>query len=417
VNQGKLVIVDPFSSGGVFARRAKERHGVDSIAVITSDHLPAGLTASYSPGDFVGEVACTTIPETVRSVERLCGGAPAFILCGSEPGVEVFDDLAEHWGLRPNSGPSAPRRDKFLMQQRLLDAGVRHIPHHRAADTESIVEWCERSGAAEYVVKPLRSFGTDGVSFCTDLAQVRAACGKLLGSADFSGETIGEVLVEELITGPEFVVDSVSLDGRHFVVNMFRYAKDVVDGAPVYRTMSSVEVGDHPEIAEYVEQVLTALGIEQGAAHSEVIVTADGPTLVETGARMHGGQGPRLVEESSTHSLIDLALAARIAPDDFRWQTRNRPRVHRGVVECFLCAPAAGEVGANRVTELCRELDSYLFDTCRQVPGEYVPKTADLLTSYGRVVLANVDQAALERDARRVLEWDRQGVLLEVKSS
>lgn len=411
-----LVIVDPFSSGGVFARRAKERYGVDSVAVITSNSLPASLTASYSPEDFAGEVAYTSVAETVSSVERLCGGRPEFILCGSEPGVEAFDSLAEYWGLRPNAGPSAPRRDKFLMQQRLIEAGVRHIPHHRAADTESVVEWCERSGLAEYVVKPLRSFGTDGVSFCADLAQVRAACDKLFGTADFSGETIGEVLVEELITGPEFVADSVSLDGSHFVVNMFRYTKDVVDGSPIYRTMSSVEVGDHPEIVEYLGQVLTALGIEQGVAHSEIIVTADGPTLVETGARMHGGQGPRLVEESSTHSLIDLALASRIAPADFRWQTRLQPAVHKGVIECFLCAPNAGEVGANRVRELCRDLDSYLFDTCRQVAGEYVRKTTDLLTSYGRVVLANVDQAKLARDAERVLEWDRQGALLEIKA-
>ncbi|GDY34003.1 ATP-grasp domain-containing protein [Gandjariella thermophila] len=407
-----LVIVDPFSSGAVFARRARELYGIDSIAVITSTALPASVTRSYVPGDFVGEVTFTDVPETVAAVEKLCGGKPKYILCGSEPGVEVFDTLATHWDLRPNSGESAARRDKFLMQRRLADAGVRHIPHHQGSNTKSIVDWCASSGLAEFVVKPVRSFGTDGVFFCSSLEEVRVACDKLFGRSDFSGKTINDLLVEERLIGPEFVVDSVSLDGTHFVVNMFRYAKETVHGSPVYRTMSSVEVGEYPEIVEYVRQALTALGIDHGPAHSEIIVTAEGPTLIETGARMHGGQGPKLVEASSTHSLIDLALASRVAPEVFHLVTQTQPKLHKGVVECFLSSARKGVVRANRVRELCGELDSFLFDTCGQVPGDHVPKTTDLITSYGRVVLANADLERLKRDTEHVLDLDDRCALL-----
>ncbi|WP_181442384.1 hypothetical protein [Streptomyces tateyamensis] len=49
-----------------------------------------------------------------------------------------------------------------------------------------------------------------------------------------------------------------------------------------------MEVGEHPEIAAYVAQALTALGVENGPGHSELILTADGPVLIGTGARMHG---------------------------------------------------------------------------------------------------------------------------------
>ncbi|MCX4692484.1 ATP-grasp domain-containing protein [Streptomyces sp. NBC_01408] len=300
------------------------------------------------------------------------------------------------------------------MQSRLRDAGIRYIPHYKASDTESIVEWCAGSGLAEYVVKPVKSFATDGVFFCSTLDEVRTACRRLFQRADFSGQAIVEVLVEERVMGPEFVVDSVSLDGAHFVVDMFRYAKESVDGNPVYRAMSSVEIDEHPGLVAYVEQALTALGIENGPAHSEVILTEDGPVLIETGARMHGGQGPNLVEASSSHSLIDLALASRVAPDDFLRRTKERPTLRQAVVECFLFSPAAGTVGANRVRETCRELDSYLFDTCDQAPGDRIEKTTDLITSYGRVILGNADPTALVRDMERVHDLDRRGALLDV---
>ncbi|MGW0749862.1 ATP-grasp domain-containing protein [Streptomyces sp. NPDC002587] len=411
---GTLVVVDPYSSGAVLARRAQELYGLKSVAVLTSETLPAALTATYPAGDFAAELRFADVRTTAAAVESLCGGRPEFLICGSEPGVEAYDLLASHWGMRPNTGSSEARRDKFLMQGRLRDAGVRYIPHHMASDTQSVVEWCAASGLAEYVVKPVKSFATDGVFFCAGLDEVRAACEKLFGRRDLAGELITDVLVQERLVGPEFVVDSVSLDGSAFVVNMFRYTKETVEGNPAYRAMSSVEVGDHPEIVAYVERALAALGIENGPAHSELVLTAEGPILIETGARMHGGLGPRLVEESSTHSLIDLTLASRVAPEEFLRRTTVRPTLRQGVVECFLFAPAAGVVAANRVREATGELSSYLFDTCGQVPGDRVEKTVDLITSYGRVVLAHPDPAVLERDMEHVLDLDRRGALIEV---
>ncbi|AWZ06332.1 MULTISPECIES: ATP-grasp domain-containing protein [unclassified Streptomyces] len=413
---GTLVVVDPYSSGSALARRAQELYGLRSIAVLTSRTLPPALTASYPAEDFAAEVRYTDAETTAAALEALCGGRPEHLVCGSEPGVEAFDALASHWGMRPNTGSSEARRDKFLMQGRLREAGLAHIPHHMASDTASLLDWCAASGLAEYVVKPLRSFATDGVFFCADLDEVRTACERLFGRVDLAGEVITELLVQERLVGPEFVVDSVSLDGKAFVVDMFRYTKETVDGNPVYRAMTSVEVGDHPDIAAYVERVLSALGIENGPAHSELILTADGPVLIETGARMHGGLGPRLVEESSSHSLIDLTLASRVSPADFLREAGVRPALRRGVVECFLSSPASGVVTANRVGESCRDLSAYLFDTCGQVPGDRVEKTTDLITSYGRVVLAHTDPEALARDTARVLELDRRGALMELRA-
>ena len=41
----------------------------------------------------------------------------------------------------------------------------------------------------------------------------------------------------------------------------------------------------------YVRDVLDALGVRNGPSHGEVIITEDGPCLVEMNCRAHGGDG------------------------------------------------------------------------------------------------------------------------------
>merc|ERR1712178_304479 len=73
-------------------------------------------------------------------------------------------------------------------------------------------------------------------------------------------------------------------------------------------------------LIDYVWKALDALGIKHGPSHSEVIITTDGPCLVETGARMHGAKGPKLTELATglgTHELVvDVAVnGARVFTD------------------------------------------------------------------------------------------------------
>merc|ERR1712151_822674 len=82
---------------------------------------------------------------------------------------------------------------------------------------------------------------------------------------------------------------------------------------------------------QYVFACLNALGIETGASHSEVILTPNGPCLVETGARMHGLMAPRLTELSTgigTHEIVVDVLAgaklfARLGGQEYRYNLKK----------------------------------------------------------------------------------------------
>ncbi|UEM41467.1 ATP-grasp domain-containing protein [Pectobacterium aquaticum] len=222
--------------------------------------------------------------------------------------------------------------------------------------------------------------------------------------------------MEQKIEGIEYVVDAVSNEGEHFIVNIFRYIKEQVDGVPIYRQMITEPVTEHSSLVNYVKKVLTSLGIVNGSSHNEVIMSSDGPVLVESGARMHGGLGPRLVNECNSHSLIDLGLMARISSSDFREKTMNTPTLKKYAVEYFLSSSASGMVKDVHIEEMCSPLSSYGFTACKVKSGDHIEKTTDLVTSYGRVVLFNTDLAILEQDAAAIVEMERNSRLITLES-
>jgi biotin carboxylase len=61
-------------------------------------------------------------------------------------------------------------------------------------------------------------------------------------------------------------------------------------------------------LIEHVRVALTALGIESGITHTEVILSPDGPVLVETHLRQAGDEIMHLVEDATGVDLTELLL-------------------------------------------------------------------------------------------------------------
>ncbi|MBK5013393.1 ATP-grasp domain-containing protein [Pantoea sp. S62] len=411
-----VLIVDPFSSGAVYANRIKTLYGYDVIALITNVNLPPAVMATFQQKDYSMVFEYQSHHETVHQIESALGQAPDFIVCGSEPGVLIFDQLSNQWQLLPNQLElSQARRDKHLMQRQLMLDGINYIPHYKSGNLEGILRWCENNPFKEYVIKPVSSFGTEGVFFCKNLSEVERAFGTLIDTLDYSGCRNSEILIEQKIEGIEYVVDAVSSNGEHFVVNIFKYVKQEVNGVPIYRQMITESLEEHPTLISYVKSVLTSLGIRNGASHNEIIMSETGPVLVESGARMHGGLGPRLVEECNSHSLIDLSLMARISPQEFADKTDAHPVLKRYAIEYFLSSADSGIVKAVNIESLCSSLKSYGFTVCKYRTGDYLQKTVDLVTSYGRVVLFNSDKKQLNTDAQRIGDLEKNGLLINLQ--
>ena len=132
----------------------------------------------------------------------------------------------------------------------------------------------------------------------------------------------GEALVEEYIEGREISVETISQDGFHYALQI---TDKVTTGSPHFVELAhhqpsslSLEMQEH--IFAITRKALDALGITNGAAHSEYKITASGRIVVmEIGGRMGGDFiGSHLVPLSTGYDflkgVIDVALGVKISP-------------------------------------------------------------------------------------------------------
>ena len=90
-----IVVVDPMSTGATLAYHAQHHHGLRIICV-WSDACPAELRGHAKHGvEYVGVVIHETgqIKATCDAIRKIA--EPRDVFCGSEPGVELADELSK----------------------------------------------------------------------------------------------------------------------------------------------------------------------------------------------------------------------------------------------------------------------------------------------------------------------------------
>lgn len=395
------VIVDGYTTGNHLPP-AFARHGADVVHVQSSREL---MTSMMLP-DFAAYRANVVCDTPQEAAARLAEFSPVAVVCGQEPGVEWTDRLAELLGLSGNSTDlSLARRNKYEMIEVLRRAGLRCAEQFLGTDVDEIVAWA--AGRGTVVVKPLTSAATDGVAICTTEAEVRKAAEYVLTSSTIFGDRNTEVLVQDYLAGEEYVVDMVSHAGQRYTCEIGRYSKRLIGTHNIYDRDDVVDPAD-PRVAElvrYVGSVLDALGIRFGPTHAEVIYTADGPTLVEVGARLSGGVVPAFQDLCLGANQADLTALAAIRPQEFL--DRYAGRVYQRRKHALWCVTGTeldgvvSSVDAQVVAEI-EALPTVRHLRVKIGPGQRIKPTVDLYTSTLSVHLAANDAESIERDYARL---------------
>lgn len=407
-----VVVVDPYSSGNLFAKALRE-HGYVPVGVTTSDTPPEIYTSSYRPADFdIRHVSRGDLSSLVADLRPL---SPVAVIPGAETGVGIADQLAA--ALTPELANDPPRtqarRHKGEMARAVAAAGVPALPTLSTSDVDEAAEWLTRNGLRDrhIVLKPPRSGGGNGFTFVPAGADWRSPFRSLLRTPDQYGNLDGEVVVQQYVTGTEYAVDTVSRAGRHAVTAICRYGKTRnLTHAAVYESIEFLpfDLPVHPELVRYVEQVLDALGVRFGAAHTEVMVTDEGPRLIETGCRVAGGGLPdacRLATGESPVERVVRTIREPLGRRDFELQLP--------VIVAFLVARQEGVAVNAEVFDDVERLSSYCGGRVGFRTGEYTVSTADLITTMrsGWVVLGNHDRLRLYDDYRTVRDIERTLIL------
>ncbi|MFF3291672.1 ATP-grasp domain-containing protein [Streptomyces sp. NPDC003023] len=404
-----VAVVDAFSSASHLAPLFHAQ-GYDCLHVQSTEEPPAVFGASFRPEDFLTTVVHRgDVAQTLAALEPY---APVALLAGAEIGVELADVLSESLGLRTNgTALSAARRDKFKMVETVKAAGVPTADQILATDLDTLLAWYGDADRS-VVLKPVRSSLSDGVFFCDTAAQVRTAFASLVGADSALGLRNDAVVAQEYLVGAEYYVNTVSLDGRHYVCDLWKAQHLGVNGVRDLLGGSALMARRGPEqdlLTGYAFSVLDALGISNGPAHTELKLTPQGPRLVETGARVCGAMLPLLTRAAIGESQLEWTVLAHTDPQAFEARRHSDYEVARHAVCVNMIAPEGGKLaGYPKLSDL-RALESFHDVLVKVQPGEELSRTVDDLTHPLLVHLLHEVEGTVTHDYMTARHLDGEG--------
>lgn len=403
-------VVDAYSTGR-FLAPVLHRHSVDTIHVQSSPDVPAHLRNVSGATGFRESVVFRDDVQPVAA--RLALRGVTHVVAGTETGVSLTDSLSALLGT-PGHGMSCPaaRRDKSLMAKRLQRSGL-DAPHGLATHLETeALEWLADHGRCPVVLKPVDSAGGDNVQVCADRSAALKAFRRIMADRNIAGHRNRRVLLQEFLTGEELFVNTVSWAGRHHVAEVWKYIKRrTPDGAIIYDYEEPLPHDDRrvAMVVGYVVGVLDTLEVQNGAAHTEVILTSRGPVLVDSGARLAGSVLPHVVSRCFGTSQVELLATAIAAPERFVSSAGRPYRLGGHLRYVSLICPRDCVLGELRGLEQIRRLPTFADMVIAARVGDELRRTTDSATSPGQVYLFG-DPDDVARDYRRLRELEAGGL-------
>ncbi len=255
------------------------------------------------------------------------------------------------------------------------------------------------------VVKPANGAGSRGVSYVGSPAELETAYGRARAVAGDSS-----VLVEAFMPGHEVAVEAIMWGERFELLCI----SDKIRTRPPYLLdlqlwyPSPRPAAEHAAIAQLAEAAARALDVRNAPLHIEIMMTADGPRLVEVAARGAGFHvfseiTPVVTGVDTISAQIDLAYGITPPP---------APRIPGGAVLDF------PQIPPGRITAIAGE------DEIRAHPGvlfyerfRNVGDVVEPLRSGADRVCAIATRGQTLEEAREVLAWAHGVLRIETQGS
>ena len=267
---------------------------LESIAQHARVWLLAGWTPTWELAYIEGyaEVDLLDVDQLVAEATAVTErGKVSGVIGWDEPRMVPTTELAHAISVPATSPESVRRcRDKHQTRVALQAAGV---GQPRSAVVETLGEASSRAEEFGYpvVIKP-RCFGSSiGVSTVHSPASLRPAFD---GARHAVGEGVPDrgrgVLIEQCVIGEEISVDCALVDGRLWPLFV---ARKMLGFDPYCEEVGhSVDAQDplltDSELVATLRAAHDAVGYRHGITHTEVMLTVDGPKIIEINARLGG---------------------------------------------------------------------------------------------------------------------------------
>lgn len=412
-DQLRVAVVDGYSSGRFLVEELLAR-GTECVHVASDPEPNSYYRRSFQPADYHLDLGYHAEPAKVA--RRLAELGVAYVVAGTESGVALTDTLGELLALPHNEPASSlARRNKYAMASLLAEAGVDAPRSALVGSAHEAREWFAASGLPVVVVKPVASAATDHVRVCQSAVEVARACGLILGSANVFGKPNHQALIQEYLSGPEYYVNTVSVDGTHVIAETWQYTKTrTPQGAPIfdYEEPADLAAPETQAVHDYLRRALTALGVRTAAAHSEIVLTARGPVLIDPGARLGGGIQPWVAAKYLGYSHAGLLAESIVNPAAVAGRHELLPaRWDSPIRYVSLINLRAGQARSLDWVRQLKTLPTLIELTSGVLLGDPLPPTVDLLSSPGYVYLVGAPEQ-IKADHRTIRAWEQEDLYL-----
>ncbi|QDH19837.1 ATP-grasp domain-containing protein [Saccharibacillus brassicae] len=345
------------------------------------------------------EVLIAETNDTAELIEKLRPYAFDGVITVCDYYIDTVKDVAQALSL-PCPFPAAVGqvRNKYRMREALDRAGLAN-PSYRI-----VRGWEEARAAAEeigypLVAKPVDLASSAFVNLIRDAQELHMAYAALenfpLNFRD--QERDRRMLLEAFMEGSEVSVESVCCEGE---IHTLGITDKSVTGTPYFIEnghMFPAQLSEETagEVRLFVESALEAVGFDHGIAHTEVMLTADGPRIVEINPRTAGNYIVELVHHVTGLDLldvfVDLALGCKPV-------LNTQDRGVRSAAIAFLVPPKRGLIehleGTEELANDAR-LARFQFADCE---SRFVEAPIDNACYLGHVV-------AIDREGRQARSY------------
>jgi biotin carboxylase len=333
------------------------------------------------------------------------------VLCLQDLRLVESARIANELGLRHVSTCAALCcRDKAAVRTCLAHAGLAHAGLVQApyvlvepgADAGGRLIVAVARVGLPAIVKPVDGFGSQhvfGLRNAADLEILRHLADLIAqGPGDYGlgNAASGALLVERLFDGPLLGCDVMRSGGRQVLLGVNAKIMAVPPSFAILGGCFTANAGQFAALDQWLGLVLDAAGFDHGAAHVELVMTKEGPQLVEINPRLVGARLARMIDAATGRSvhadLIDLHLSGTLPP------IADRPR---HAVARWLIARDAGVLAGIDWPECDDPALVGVVENAQR--GQAVRPALDNADRLAMVITAGADATVIEALAMRVI--------------
>lgn len=306
----KIMILEPDTTAGKLLVRTAKKLNFEVVGVTTVDVYE---TYSQELRLSLNKVMLTQFIDLYKARKDIVAFASENNVQGVVSGFEFFSDLAVEvatdLGLPTNNIEfSKVYRDKYLMAKLFAKVNIPSAKTIRITDDVDLYE-------LDYplIAKPSKNAGScfvKKVNTPAELQEIACIISKNDKEFPHGFQLKSDLLVQEILDGPEFSVEVISVNG---MVHVLCVTDKITTHGDFFAEVghilpSCVDKITEDKISRVAVKAVTALGVTDGVAHVEVILTSTGPKIVEVGARLPGDYIPNILLDATGINEAELYL-------------------------------------------------------------------------------------------------------------